>query len=69
MKTTDLLIKFAKDLEGIASEWNGDEAGVQEDEAMMALDILKALKEYTDQWGILTNPELEAYNDVMGNRD
>ena len=50
-RTTDALIQFAKRLEKIASDWNGeDEQG--EEEAVMAVEILEVLKQHTDEWGL-----------------
>ena len=42
----DKTIKQIKEeMEEIAGEWNGDEAGVQEDRAVIALDVITKLDE------------------------
>ncbi len=68
MNTSELIIKFARDLEEIAGRWNGEDENQYEEDAMMAVDILQVLKDRTDEWGIELDPELAAYNDVMGQR-
>ena len=41
---TDKQFELKKDLERIAGNWNGDESGLQEEEAMEALELLEVME-------------------------
>ncbi|NCD07598.1 MAG: hypothetical protein EOL97_15930 [Spirochaetia bacterium] len=45
---TDKQRELKKDLERIAGNWNGDESGLQEEEAMEALELLEVMENKLD---------------------
>lgn len=45
---TETIAELKEKMEQIAGEWNGDEAGLQEERAEIALDVITKLEEVED---------------------